>query len=746
MMFYHTFSAQGAHAVLVASITLMCLFSTSAHAQPQPPPPPASQPEPPPASQPGPPLAPQTTPQPFTQEELKQLVGPIALYPDALIALILPAATAPSDLVLAARFVASKSDSTQVANQPWDDSVKSLARYPDIVKWMDQNLEWTTQLGEAFLDQPADVMNTIQQLRAQARAAGTLVDTPQQKVVEDESYIRVVPAEPDVIYVPQYDPEVVFVESDGPYGSYDSGYYPYEAYSSGPSWGPAWGPALTFGIGFAVGPWLNYDCDWPRRKVCVGDWNPRWRNDWDSGWRRGPRHREGGDYEVRNTVNVVNISSDTARVWEPSRKIQRQHWQRQRNDDANVSGQNFRERTSEGRDSWRRFSSVSRPSRLNLENQEGNVDRQRRSDRDRSDFVRDRSGRSGSRVQDVTPGPQFREGEERSLDGQGRGRANRDRGQDFVRDSNGSGRSRSRVQDASPGPRFDGEGSPDSAREGRGRANRDRGQDLARDSSESGRSRSRVQNAEPGPQFREEGQRNSGREGSGRANRDRGQDLGDDSSDSGRSRSRAQDATPGPQFGQGEQNAGRENRRQDVRASQPTPRARSQASSGQSRRPSEVQERRLRSDSDSVRSNRPPSPNRNSYRSQQSQRSVSRGEGDSNRQVNSNRGSSSEVRKSQSQRSSEVKSQRSDSSRQAKSNPSRSQSKASQGNSPNYSRSRESQQSARVERSGGGSRRSEPSYSRQQGQQQSASAAGKSRGGGKQSGGKKGGNKDKDKD
>ena len=97
-------------------------------------------------------------------EALNQLLAPIALYPDALIALILPASTVPSDLVLAARYISSNGDPAQVVNQPWDDSVKSLVRYPDVVKWMDQNLEWTTQVGEAFLDQPADVMNTIQQL------------------------------------------------------------------------------------------------------------------------------------------------------------------------------------------------------------------------------------------------------------------------------------------------------------------------------------------------------------------------------------------------------------------------------------------------------------------------------------------------------------------------------------------------------------------------------------------------------
>ena len=85
---------------------------------------------------------PQSAPQQLSQEELNRLLDPIALYPDALIALILPASTVPSDLVLAERYIASNGDPAQIANQPWDDSVKSLVRYPDVLKWMDQNLDW----------------------------------------------------------------------------------------------------------------------------------------------------------------------------------------------------------------------------------------------------------------------------------------------------------------------------------------------------------------------------------------------------------------------------------------------------------------------------------------------------------------------------------------------------------------------------------------------------------------------------
>jgi len=377
-MFYTFPFKRRADWLLGVIIALICFFSASAQAQVQTPPAPL------PGSQPA--------PQPFTQEELKQLLGPIALYPDALIALILPASTVPSDLVLAARFVASKGDPTQVANQPWDNSVKSLVRYPDIVTWMDQNLEWTTQLGEAFLNEPADVMNTIQELRAQARAAGNLIDTPQQKVVEDQSNIRIVPAEPEVIYVPQYDPEVVYVESYEPYsyGSYEYGSYPYESYS----YAPYLGPALTFGIGFAVGPWLNYDCDWPRRRVCVGEWNPRWRDDWDRGWKHNSRPGR-GSYEVQNTINVVNIKSDSAREWQPSPKIERQRWQRQRSYNESFARENVRERRNRGNDSSGRLSAVARPSRPNF-GQEGAGGRDRaewRRERDGSNVTRDGSER-----------------------------------------------------------------------------------------------------------------------------------------------------------------------------------------------------------------------------------------------------------------------------------------------------------------------------------------------------------------
>jgi hypothetical protein len=202
----------------------------------------------------------------LSREQLKELTGPIALYPDPLVAMILPASTFPSDVVLAARFVQSKEDPALADEKPWDESIRGLTRYPDVLAWMDENLEWTTQLGYAYLAQPDDVMDSIQELRAQAQTVGNLVDTPQQRVVHEESYIRIVPAQPEYIYVPYYDPEIVYYER--PYGE----------------------PYLTFSLPWLVGSWLTFDFDWHRHRLYCGDWH----GDWDY-HHRGDRHDHRGD-------------------------------------------------------------------------------------------------------------------------------------------------------------------------------------------------------------------------------------------------------------------------------------------------------------------------------------------------------------------------------------------------------------------------------------------------------------------
>jgi hypothetical protein len=217
--------------------------------------------------------------------ELDKLVAPIALYPDSLVALILPASTYAPDVVLAARYFANGGPQDEVARQNWAESVKSLAHYPELIKWMDENLSWTQQMGDVFATQPADVMAAVQRLRASARENGLLADTPQQRVVVEQETVYIEPAQPDVIYVPRYDPEILWLRR------------------------PYTGTFISFGIGFGVGDWLFYDCDWSQRSVFVHrrgpDWHysPRWHH---------PRE------SVR--VNVVNVWRPDPRYHRPNRE------------------------------------------------------------------------------------------------------------------------------------------------------------------------------------------------------------------------------------------------------------------------------------------------------------------------------------------------------------------------------------------------------------------------------------------
>ncbi len=186
-------------------------------------------------------------PAPLTPAQLDDLLSPVALYPDPLIALILPASTFPTDVVMAARYLKAGGDPRSIDDQPWDDSVKALARYPDVVKWMDENLAWTRQLGEVFERQPAALLTSTQRLRAAARTAGNLASTPEQTVVVEREVIRIVPSRPDVIYVPVYDPLVV--------------YRPRVANIYHTT------PVLRFGDPCRTGFWLSYHCDWTYNTV-----------------------------------------------------------------------------------------------------------------------------------------------------------------------------------------------------------------------------------------------------------------------------------------------------------------------------------------------------------------------------------------------------------------------------------------------------------------------------------------------
>src|SRR4029077_4960005 len=199
---------------------------------------------------------------PISENELKGLVAPIALYPDNLVALVLAASTFPDQVAIADYWLQQNKNLTgnalvqAVDKQSWNASVKGLTGFPSVLGNMAKSLSWTSELGEAYHNQQAQVMTAIQALRAQAKAAGHLESTPQMTVVQQAPQTIVIePANPQVVYVPQYNPAVI-------YG------YPYvtPGYTAGDV---ALASALSFGAGVAVGAfmgggwgWNAWGCDW----------------------------------------------------------------------------------------------------------------------------------------------------------------------------------------------------------------------------------------------------------------------------------------------------------------------------------------------------------------------------------------------------------------------------------------------------------------------------------------------------
>ena len=158
----------------------------------------------------------QPTSRRFMQEELDQMLAPIALYPDSLLAQVLMAATYPLEVVQADRWAKTNRNLTgdqlndALDNKNWDPSVKALVPFPQVLAMMSERLEWTQKLGDAFLDQEDEVMGTVQELRAKAEAAGNLKDTEEQRVIVEEGDIVIESVQPEVVYVPVYDPFVIY--------------------------------------------------------------------------------------------------------------------------------------------------------------------------------------------------------------------------------------------------------------------------------------------------------------------------------------------------------------------------------------------------------------------------------------------------------------------------------------------------------------------------------------------------------
>src|ERR1700730_2247401 len=192
-----------------------------------------------------------------TPEQLQQLVAPIALYPDALVAQILAASTYPDQVVVADRWLLQHPDlkgkqlGDEVDKQPWDPSVKSLAEFPSVLANMDKNLSWTSSLGDAYVNQQQEVMNAVQVMRDRAEKAGNLKSTSQEKVTNQGKTIVIEPADPEVVYVPEYDPWLVYGEPIGIW----PGWYSYPGLYLA-------GPGIAFGFGFGVGFFGGYGWGW----------------------------------------------------------------------------------------------------------------------------------------------------------------------------------------------------------------------------------------------------------------------------------------------------------------------------------------------------------------------------------------------------------------------------------------------------------------------------------------------------
>jgi hypothetical protein len=268
----------------------------------------------------------------FAPDQLEQLVAPIALYPDALLMQILMASTYPLEIIEADRWIRGQPDlngdalDEALKGKDWDPSVKSLTTLPSVLKQMSENLDWTQDLGDAFLAQQNDLLDTVQRMRGLAYDAGNLETSEQQTVQQQEDKIIVIESSsPEVIYVPTYSPTVVY----GPVWGYSSWYYPYwyRPYPPGAGF-------VAFGVGVAVGAaiWGGCRWGWGRNNVNI---NINRQNNFNrntsingggnrvnaqggrggtSAWQHDSSHRKGVNYSNSGVAQKYGASSGSNRV------------------------------------------------------------------------------------------------------------------------------------------------------------------------------------------------------------------------------------------------------------------------------------------------------------------------------------------------------------------------------------------------------------------------------------------------
>ena len=270
-------------------------------------------------------------------DQLDSLVAPIALYPDPLLAQVLAASTYPLEIIQLQQWLEKnknlkdKALADAVAKQPWDSSVQAMAPLPDLVKRLGDDIQWATDLGNAFLAQQSDVMDAVQRMRAKAKDTGNLKSSEQvkveTKVIESKSVVVIQQANPEVVYVPSYNPTVVY---GPPVYPYPPVYYPPPGYYAA-------GMAISFGVGMAMGAawgggWGN--CGWGGNNDITINNNNNFnrntnvnggnrtnvnggnRNNVNSGnrggsgsWNHNPQHRGGAPYSNQATANKFGGSA-----------------------------------------------------------------------------------------------------------------------------------------------------------------------------------------------------------------------------------------------------------------------------------------------------------------------------------------------------------------------------------------------------------------------------------------------------
>jgi Protein of unknown function (DUF3300) len=256
----------------------------------------------------------------LSPEEIEKLVGPIALYPDELIAIVLPASTFPLQIVQAARFLEKqKADQNLKPDENWDSSVLGLLNYPEVLNTMNDDLDWTWKLGETVVNQQQDVMAAIQSFRGKADEVGNLESNDKTVVIKETEVIKIESASPEVIYVPSYNPSTVVVYSSAPYPYAYSAPYPYY-----------YSPAATFWTGMFVGAAISYGVHW------YG-------------------HGRYGDIDINRNTNItrnsINVNRDSIRQNNRDRaSINGNNWRSNRTSNqvgrpgarpGSVSGRNF---------------------------------------------------------------------------------------------------------------------------------------------------------------------------------------------------------------------------------------------------------------------------------------------------------------------------------------------------------------------------------------------------------------------